>query len=75
MNEATSEASSPINQFTTAETRTTPLGEHSQGDVDDTHRYFRRTDVTPSMTGALLMRTLALALLVAPLLSVTITTN
>jgi hypothetical protein len=49
MNEATSETSSPINQFTTAETRTTPLGEHSQGDVDDTHRYFRRTDVTPAI--------------------------
>lgn len=49
MNETTTENPSPINQFTTAETRNAHPEDHSHVDVDDTHRYFRRTDVTPAI--------------------------
>jgi hypothetical protein len=49
MNEATSETTSPINQFTTAETRMDNIGEATSVDTDDTHRYFRRTGVTPAI--------------------------
>ena len=49
MNETTTENPSPINQFTTAETRTAHSVDHAHADVDDTHRYFRRTEVTPAI--------------------------
>ena len=49
MNEATSETTSPINQFTTAETRTDNNRDATSVDTDDTHRYFRRTGVTPAI--------------------------
>ena len=49
MNETTNENPSPINHFTTAETRTDNIGDGFQLDADDTHRYFRRTDVTPAV--------------------------
>ncbi len=45
MNEATNENPAPINHFTTAETRTDYSVDVFQPDADDTHRYFRRTDV------------------------------
>ena len=49
MNEATAYTTTPINHFTTAETRTDNISEAMNVDADDTHRYFRRTGVTPAI--------------------------